>query len=652
MVGEQSTSAAPAGANAALVAAEQDEQASALRTLGLCVGSGLVKQRVESQSAEAREGWVWVRSREAEAMHRMYAQIIHFIRDVEVHEVRPDVGGEEGSRVLSDPLEACPEPEDNPEYYEQIERPTSLQTITHRVASCEYAEPALFMQDMLQLFANARTWYGLGTEGYGETCILQRLFQQLTRSRTSLHDGLGTRHIRHRASDIDVVNQQRAEAKAANMFASSNYGPLREPPTTAEDISGRIDVPTVVYQGCTYGVGDWVHLMNPVDPERPIVAQVFRLYKRRDVPGDFLTACWYYRPEQTSHAATRQFMPSEVVKSSVYAEHAMEDILENILVLFRTKYTLGRPRAPYWDSNTPLYVVDSKYDPARHQFARINSWASCVPSEIRSVHTPMDVFPKPSALPPKEASPLLEGVRGPAGELLDKGPAEETDHEHVDLFHDALDADALRSAPDTGPGAPPQQAQREPYPAGMPANHPDRVRAYIAFHEAARNLASRTSPESYATLQRELTMHPFAQRPELVALAARCSVPEALLFGLRDAALAAGVLSGSPPEPSQPTAPGFAAVLAANRGEATFAEVPPATRMYHLVSLAITDPTGALFHADESGKLLWYGGAPLGGWHPAAAMLDGNTRVPLPSLDYLYEQARRTHSNQGPYSID
>lgn len=359
-----------------------DHRATTMSTsasqLGLAVGSGAPR--------EADGGWVWCRSRDLEGRHRMYAQILHHIRDVEARTVFPDTLGDD-TRVLSDPLEACPLPEENQEYYELISKPTSLQTITTRVASCEYAEPALFEQDALQLFYNARKWYGIGTEGYGETAVLQRLYQQLTRSQAGLHDALGTRHIRPRATDIDVVDTQRADADPTAGFASAHYGPLVEPPASVSNGLSPVLIDHAVFKGRRYAPGDWVHLMNPVDPAWPIVAQIFRVYKRRDIPGDFISACWYYRPAQTSHVASRTFYPDEVVKTGVYGEHAIEDILEDVLVLFHDRYPLARPSAPYWNPDGAVYIVASKYDTSSHGFFRIKNWSRCVPEAAQHVVT-------------------------------------------------------------------------------------------------------------------------------------------------------------------------------------------------------------------------------------------------------------------------
>ena len=79
----------------------------------------------------------------------------------------------------------------------------------------------------------------------------------------------------------------------------------------------------VNYKGWTIRLADWLHLSNPDDPSRPIVAHVFRCFvseeayvtgsgaprtreltehlvcsQRRGQPG--VSVCWYYRPEQAS----------------------------------------------------------------------------------------------------------------------------------------------------------------------------------------------------------------------------------------------------------------------------------------------------------------------------------------------------------------
>lgn len=91
-------------------------------SLGLCVGSGeeTRARSVFEMPPDADDGWVWCRARDPEGMHRMFAHIVHYVRDVELGAVEPNVVGDDRTRVLSDPLEECPTREANPEYYIRV----------------------------------------------------------------------------------------------------------------------------------------------------------------------------------------------------------------------------------------------------------------------------------------------------------------------------------------------------------------------------------------------------------------------------------------------------------------------------------------------------------------------------------------------------
>ena len=111
----------------------------------------------------------------------------------------------------------------------------------------------------------------------------------------------------------------------------------------------RVFTEELTYKGMTIRVGGWVHLMNPDDPAKPIIAQVFKtwvpdgwvlfaqvwglkfLSVNRKKGQQGLTACWYFRPEQVSiskkirllvftsaqtvHPPHRQFWEGEVFKT-------------------------------------------------------------------------------------------------------------------------------------------------------------------------------------------------------------------------------------------------------------------------------------------------------------------------------------------------
>jgi hypothetical protein len=53
-------------------------------------------------------------------------------------------------------------------------------------------------------------------------------------------------------------------------------------------------VDEVHYKGWAVKLADWVHLSNPDDPSRPIIAQVFRVWVSEEPWVLFLVSLWFF----------------------------------------------------------------------------------------------------------------------------------------------------------------------------------------------------------------------------------------------------------------------------------------------------------------------------------------------------------------------
>ncbi|KAI0344044.1 hypothetical protein BDW22DRAFT_1412656 [Trametopsis cervina] len=318
-----------------------------------------------------------------------------------------DASGERFASVL----DTLPEETNIPEV--PYREPLSLQIIEKRVQDKEYASPADFDKDIAKLFLKGRRSYPPGSEAYGKVLLLQRLYQALvspeppsgppfvsTTHFAALPAGPGTARPLHSSSDTEGM---------------PNITSYRIP------IKDRKFVDSVEYKGWTVKMADWLHLANCDDPARPIVGQVFRCWlseepTKRSRPG--VTVAWYFRPEQTFHPAHRQFWENEVFKTSHFAEHPLEDIIEKIACQFTARHIRGRPRPPYWHPGWPLYVCDSRYNDRERIFVKIKNWNSCVPEEVRKSAEFMPIYPfERFVYPKRHASPFIAGepIKAPGG---------------------------------------------------------------------------------------------------------------------------------------------------------------------------------------------------------------------------------------------
>ncbi|EMD41459.1 hypothetical protein CERSUDRAFT_110034 [Gelatoporia subvermispora B] len=314
-----------------------------------------------------------------------------------------------GTRLAST-LEGVPEETTIPDL--SFTAPLSLALIESRVRADHYASSKDFDKEMSQLFLKARRWYEPGSDAYGSVLVLQRLYHALT----SLNPPSGPPYT------------------STTNFASLRAGPGTAKPLHTTDTEGvpgvttfrvstkdRTFVEEVHFKGWSVRLADWLHLSNPDDPSRPIIGQVFRCYisdetGKKGLPG--VTVCWYYRPEQTFHPANRSFWEREVFKTSHFADHPLEDIIEKIACQFTARHIRGRPRPPYWYPGWPLYVCDSRYNDRERIFVKIKNWNSCVPEEVRKSTEFMPIYPfERSVFPRRFSSPFLSGknVKGPGG---------------------------------------------------------------------------------------------------------------------------------------------------------------------------------------------------------------------------------------------
>lgn len=141
----------------------------------------------------------------------------------------------------------------------------------------------------------------------------------------------------------------------------------------------------VQFNGRTYKVGNWILINNPNDPQRPTVAQIFRLWQQEN--GELcMNVCWYYRPEWTVHRVDRLFLENEVVKTGQYRDHLVNEILGPCYVAYFTRWLKGDPGIPF---EGPLFICEFRYNDKENTFAKIRTWKACLPDEVRHLEDPI-----------------------------------------------------------------------------------------------------------------------------------------------------------------------------------------------------------------------------------------------------------------------
>ncbi|KAL9102278.1 MAG: hypothetical protein Q9163_002547 [Psora crenata] len=259
-------------------------------------------------------------------------------------------------------FEKLPDKAELPDYYMEIKEPLAIEQIKRKQKRKKYQSVDHFLRDMDIMYDNCKSYNMEDSQVYKDAVALQ--FET------------------HRLAD---------EEKA-------------KPDTDYALEEGRMPLPNgITHNGDIWKIGDWIHLQNPNDVTKPVVAQIYRTWQ--DTDGEkWINACWYYRPEQTVHQYEKHFFPHEVVKTGQYRDHRIDEIIDRCFVMFITRYSRGRPRG--LGPGKEVYVCESRYNEEKHKMNKIKTWASCLPDEVRDKDYEMDLFDKAKKVK-KEPSPIL-----------------------------------------------------------------------------------------------------------------------------------------------------------------------------------------------------------------------------------------------------
>jgi len=271
-------------------------------------------------------------------------------------------------------FERLPDKAEYPAYFQEIKEPIALDTIKKKAKRKKYQSVEHFMKDIDLMFNNAKAFNEDGSEIYQDA--------------VELH-----------AEAVKLAEIEKAKPDDEYLM---------------ED--GRLPLPNgILHKNELWKVGDWVHIQNPNDVTKPIVAQIYRTWQ--DAEGQkWINACWYYRPEQTVHQYEKHFFPNEVVKTGQYRDHQIEEVIDRCFVMFFTRYSRGRPRN--LDPSKEVYVCEARYNEEKHKFNKIKTWASCLPDEVRDKDYEMDLFDAPRKIK-KIPSPIKHLLKDDAKETDD-----------------------------------------------------------------------------------------------------------------------------------------------------------------------------------------------------------------------------------------
>ncbi|CAK6974228.1 polybromo 1%2C like isoform X2 [Scomber scombrus] len=290
--------------------------------------------------------------------------------------------------------------------------PLNFDVIRMNVERGRYRRLDVFQEHMFEVLEKARRLHRTDSEIFEDSVELQQFFikirDELCKNGEIMLSTALNYTLKHLHSDVDQEKREKIpkeieedkEKKGDEEEEENKEGAKADdqPGEASESESERVYSQDCSFENKTYRVGDFVYV-EPSEPNlKPHIVCIERLWE--DETGEkWLYGCWFYRPSETFHLATRKFLEKEAFKSDYYNKVSISKVRGKCVVMFVKDYFKLQPEGYRAED---VYVCESRYTARNKSFKKIKIFAmppSSVKLASREVPLPVvrvaSMFAKP-----------------------------------------------------------------------------------------------------------------------------------------------------------------------------------------------------------------------------------------------------------------
>uniref|UniRef100_A0AAX7V6G2 Protein polybromo-1 n=1 Tax=Astatotilapia calliptera TaxID=8154 RepID=A0AAX7V6G2_ASTCA len=261
------------------------------------------------------------------------------------------------------------------------EKPSlNFEIIRNNVDRGHYKRLDVFQDHMFEVLEKARRLNRTDSEIFEDAVELQQFFirirDELCKNGEILMSPALSYTSKHLHSDVEKEKKEKLpkefEEDKIKREEEKIEAEKREDPVGGSWQSGlqRTYSQDCSFKDSMYHVGDYVYV-EPAEPNlQPHIIYIERLWQ--DNTGEkWLYGCWFYRPNETFHLATRKFLEKEVFKSDYYNKAPVSKIMGKCVVMFVKEYFKLHPEGFRAED---VYVCESRYSAKSKSFKKIKMW--------------------------------------------------------------------------------------------------------------------------------------------------------------------------------------------------------------------------------------------------------------------------------------
>ncbi|XP_047548189.1 protein polybromo-1 isoform X19 [Lutra lutra] len=271
--------------------------------------------------------------------------------------------------------------------------PLTFDIIRKNVENNRYRRLDLFQEHMFEVLERARRMNRTDSEIYEDAVELQQFFikirDELCKNGEILLSPALSYTTKHLHNDVEKEKKEKLPKELEEDKLKREEEKRAEKSEDSSGATGLSGLHRMYSQDCSfknsmYHVGDYVYVEPAEASLQPHIVCIERLWE--DSAGEkWLYGCWFYRPNETFHLATRKFLEKEVFKSDYYNKVPVSKILGKCVVMFVKEYFKLCPEN-FRDED--VFVCESRYSAKTKSFKKIKLWTMPI-SSVRFV--PRDV---------------------------------------------------------------------------------------------------------------------------------------------------------------------------------------------------------------------------------------------------------------------
>uniref|UniRef100_A0AAQ4NW40 Polybromo 1, like n=1 Tax=Gasterosteus aculeatus aculeatus TaxID=481459 RepID=A0AAQ4NW40_GASAC len=265
--------------------------------------------------------------------------------------------------------------------------PLNFDVIRVNVERGHYRRLDVFQEHMFEVLEKGRRLHRTDSEIFEDAVELQQFFikirDELCKNGEILQSSSLIYTSKHLHSDVEQEKREKipkeieedrlkAEEEKQENKAEDLQGESGQPDPESE----RVYTQDCSFENTTYHVGDFVYVEPSEVNLKPHIVCIERLWEDK-AGGKWLYGCWFYRPSETFHLATRKFLEKEVFKSDYYNKVSLSKVLGKCVVLCIKDYFKMKPEGYRAED---VYICESRYAARNKSFKKIKIMAVPVSS--------------------------------------------------------------------------------------------------------------------------------------------------------------------------------------------------------------------------------------------------------------------------------